>query len=47
MYKEPIEYLKHIHEESKFILSIMDEGITKEGFLKDERVLLSKFGDNW
>ena len=36
MSKYPIEYLKHIHDESSFILSFIDNGITKEDFLKDE-----------
>jgi uncharacterized protein with HEPN domain len=36
MSKDPIEYLKHIRDESNFILSFIDKGITKEDFLKDE-----------
>ncbi len=36
MSKEPIEYLKHIHDESNFILTIINKGITKEDFLNDE-----------
>ena len=36
MSKEPIEYLKHIRDESYYILSFINNGITKEDFLKDE-----------
>ncbi len=36
MSKEPIEYLKHIRDESLYILSITSKGITKEEFLNDE-----------
>ncbi len=36
MSKEPIEYLKHILDESNFILSFIDKGISKEDFLNDE-----------
>jgi uncharacterized protein with HEPN domain len=36
MSKEPIEYLKHIRDESLFILSITGKGITKGDFLADE-----------
>ncbi len=36
MSKEPVEYLKHIRDESLFILSITSRGITKEEFLNDE-----------
>jgi uncharacterized protein with HEPN domain len=36
MSKYPIEYLKHIRDESNFILSYIDKGITKEDFLNDE-----------
>jgi len=36
MSKEPIEYLKHIRDESGYILSITSKGITKEEFLNDE-----------
>jgi uncharacterized protein with HEPN domain len=38
MSKEPIEYLKHIRDESNFIISFIDKGITKEEFLKDETI---------
>jgi uncharacterized protein with HEPN domain len=34
--KEPVEYLKHIRDESYYILSIISKGITKEEFLNDE-----------
>ena len=36
MYKDPIEYLKHISDESRFILSVADKGLTKDEFLNDE-----------
>jgi len=36
MSKEPIEFLKHIRDESQFILSLIDKGLTKEDFLNDE-----------
>jgi uncharacterized protein with HEPN domain len=36
MSKEPIEYLKHIRDESNFIMSVIHKGITKEDFLNDE-----------
>jgi len=36
MSKEPVEYLKHIRDESLYLLSITSKGITKEEFLNDE-----------
>jgi len=36
MSKDPVEYLKHIRDESLFILSVTSKGITKEEFLNDE-----------
>jgi len=36
MSKEPVEYLKHIRDESLYILSITSMGISKEEFLNDE-----------
>ncbi len=36
MSKEPIEYLKHIIDESNFILSVTGEKLTKDDFLSDE-----------
>jgi uncharacterized protein with HEPN domain len=36
MSKEPVEYLKHIRDESLYIRSITSKGITKEEFLNDE-----------
>ena len=36
MSKEPVEYLKHVRDESYYILSIISKGITKEEFLNDE-----------
>jgi uncharacterized protein with HEPN domain len=36
MSKEPIEYLKHIRDESAFILSVINNEMTKDDFLCDE-----------
>jgi len=36
MSKEPIEYLKHIHDECAYILSVIEKDMTKDDFLKDE-----------
>lgn len=36
MSKSPIEYLKHIRDESIFILSVIDNDMTKDDFLLDE-----------
>ena len=36
MSKEPLEYIKHIRDESAFILSVVDLHLTKEAFLEDE-----------
>jgi uncharacterized protein with HEPN domain len=36
MSKESVEYLKHIRDESLYILSVTSKGITKEEFLNDE-----------
>lgn len=36
MSKEPIEYLKHIRDESLYILSVINNGLTKDDFLRDE-----------
>ncbi len=36
MSKEPIEYLKHIRDESLFILSVINNDVTKDDFLRDE-----------
>jgi uncharacterized protein with HEPN domain len=36
MYKDPIEYLKHIQDESNYLLSFMERGLTREQFLEDE-----------
>jgi uncharacterized protein with HEPN domain len=38
MSKEPIEYLKHIRDESLYLLSVTGKGITREEFLNDERL---------
>jgi len=36
MSKEPVEYLKHIRDEILYLLSLMEEGLTKEDFIKDD-----------
>lgn len=36
MFKEPIEYLKHIRDESIYILSVINNDISKDDFLRDE-----------
>jgi hypothetical protein len=36
MSEEPIEFLKHIHDECAYILSVIAEDTTKDDFLKDE-----------
>lgn len=36
MSKEPFEYLKHIRDESIFILSVINNNISKDDFLNDE-----------
>ena len=36
MSKEPLEYIKHIRDEIAFILSVIDENLTKDAFLEDE-----------
>ena len=36
MLKGPIEYLKHINDECEFIISVANDDLTKESFLKDE-----------
>jgi len=36
IYKEPVEYLKHIKDECLFILSVIPEGFSKDEFLADE-----------
>lgn len=36
MSKEPIEYLKHIRDESLYLLSVTGTGITREDFQNDE-----------
>ena len=50
MSKEPVEYLKHIRDESLYILSVTGKGITKEEFLNDETLkegCCPKPGNNW
>ena len=36
MSKEPVEYLKHIRDESYYLLSVTAKGINKDDFLNDE-----------
>ena len=36
MSKDPVEYLKHIRDESLYILSITSKGVSKDEFLNDE-----------
>ena len=36
MSKEPIEYLKHIRDECSYILSITEDGLTKNDLLQNE-----------
>ncbi len=36
MSKEPIEYLKHILDECKFILSVTDSDFTMDKLMQDE-----------
>jgi uncharacterized protein with HEPN domain len=36
MSKEPVEYLKHIRDESLYLLSVTSTGITREEFLNNE-----------
>ncbi len=36
MSKEPIEYLKHIRDESYYIISVINNDITKDDFIHDE-----------
>ena len=36
MSKEPVEYLKHIRDESLYIISVINNDLTKDDFLRDE-----------
>jgi uncharacterized protein with HEPN domain len=36
MYKEPLEYLKHIRDECSYILSVIPEDFSKDAFISDE-----------
>ncbi len=36
MSKEPIEYLKHIRDESFYILSVINNDLSKDDFLRNE-----------
>ncbi len=36
MSKDPVEYLKHIRDESSYILSVITSDTTKDDFLADE-----------
>ena len=36
MSKDPIEFLKHIHDEIVYILTVINKDLTKDDFLQDE-----------
>lgn len=36
MFKDPLEYLRHIRDECAFIMSVVTESTTKDEFLADE-----------
>jgi uncharacterized protein with HEPN domain len=36
MFKEPVEYLKHIRDECFYINSVIHTNLSKEDFLRDE-----------
>jgi uncharacterized protein with HEPN domain len=36
MSKEPVEYLKHIRDESLYLLSLTEKGLIKDDFLNDD-----------
>jgi uncharacterized protein with HEPN domain len=36
MSKNPVEYLKHIHDECAYILSVIDNDLTKDEFTQNE-----------
>jgi hypothetical protein len=36
MSKNPIEFLKHIRDESSYILSVINDDLAKEDFLQNE-----------
>ncbi len=36
MSKEPIEYLRHIRDESSYIISVISKELSKDEFLRDE-----------
>ena len=36
MSKDPLEYLKHIRDESNYILSVIDNDLSKEEFINNE-----------
>jgi uncharacterized protein with HEPN domain len=36
MPKDPFEYLKHIRDESLYIISVIDKGLSKDDFIGDE-----------
>ncbi len=44
MSKEPIEYLKHIRDESSFIISVIKPNKSKEDFLADETLKRAVIG---
>jgi len=36
MSKDPIEYIKHIRDECIYVLSVVDNNLSKDNFLEDE-----------
>lgn len=38
MYKEPIEYVKHIQDECEFILSFISKDMSKDDFIQNETI---------
>jgi uncharacterized protein with HEPN domain len=36
MSKDPLEYLKHIRDEIEYILSVIDDDLSREEFINDE-----------
>ena len=43
MFKDPLEYLKHINDECLFILSVTDNDLTKNDIIQDELIKKSCF----
>jgi len=36
MFKDPLEYIKHIQDECKYILSVITDEVTESDFFEDE-----------